>query len=409
MRSRAAAAVVVVSAVLGGLAGSLVTALALRGEDEPSEPVTVATPPSPPAPARVPARLELATTAEPLPGNGFDPAQIYARRSAGVVTVYAVFPGHAETGGAAQGSGFVVSRQGFILTNAHVITDIAEAESPRSARAASTVYVEFHDGDRVPAKVAGWDPFDDVGVLRVDPRAHALSPVPLGDSSRVVVGEPVAAIGSPFGEQGSLAVGVVSAVGRSIPGATSNYPLVDAIQTDAPINRGNSGGPLFDARGRVIGVNAQIRSSSGDAEGVGFAVPINAAKRSLADVVQRGRVAYAYAGVTANDVTPAVARRLGLRVQRGALIEDVKEGPARRAGLRGGRTSVRVNGREYRAGGDVVVAIDGRAVRSGDDLVRIVSGELRPGDVAVFTVVRDNARLALRVRLDERPLVPAAE
>src|SRR5204863_5563932 len=157
--------------------------------------------------------------------------------------------------------------------------------------------------DRVPARIVGWDIFDDVALIRVDPQDHSLAPVPLGDSSAVAVGEPVAAIGSPFGQADSLGVGVVAATHRSIESLTSKYNLVDAIQTDAPINHGNSGGPLFDARGRVIGINAQIRSDSGNAEGVGFAVPINSAKRSMEQLIGHGSVSYAYIGVVTTDLT----------------------------------------------------------------------------------------------------------
>ena len=169
-------------------------------------------------------------------------------------------------------------------------------------------------------------------MIKVDPSAHALAPVPLGDSAAVVVGEPVAAIGSPFGNENSLAVGVVSAVHRSIESLTSTYNLVDAIQTDAPINHGNSGGPLFDARGRVIGINAQIRSASGQAEGVGFAVPINSAKRSMQQLIANGSVAYAFVGVETTDLTPALARRFGYAVQRGAVVTNIVRRQPGRAG-----------------------------------------------------------------------------
>ena len=188
-------------------------------------------------------------------GNRFDPAAIYARRAPGVVTLYADLGADGES----QGSGFVVDAKGTILTNAHVITNVAAVGSG-GVRGAEKLYAEFRDGDRVPATIVGWDLFSDVGVVRVDPDDHALAPVPLGDVATVVVGTPVAAIGSPFGEQSSLSVGVVSATDRTIDSLTSGYSVSDAIQIDAPINRGNSGGPLFDARGRVIGINAQIRS-----------------------------------------------------------------------------------------------------------------------------------------------------
>ena len=187
------------------------------------------------------------------------------------------------------------------------------------------------------AKIVGHDPFTDVAVVKVDPKTHALDPVPLGDSSNVVVGAPVAAIGSPFGNETSLTVGVVSATGRSIASLTSRYNVIDAIQIDAPINRGNSGGPLFDARGRVIGVNAQIRSESGVNEGVGFAIPINAARRSLDQLVEDGEVDYAYVGVTTSDLTPSLAKRFGFTVQRGAVVSRIEpNSPASRAGLKGG-------------------------------------------------------------------------
>jgi S1-C subfamily serine protease len=256
----------------------------------------------------------------------------------------------------------------------------------------------------------GWDLFDDVAVLRVDPKAHALEPVPLGDSSRVVVGEPVAAMGSPFGNENSLAVGIVSATQRSINSITSDYTVTDAIQTDAPITHGNSGGPLFDARGRVIGINAQIRSESGQAEGVGFAIPINAAKRSFEQLVQNGRVAYAYVGVNAEDLTPSIARKFDLPVERGALVACVVDGsPGDKAGLRGGRERKELNGVQLRLGGDVVVRIGNTGVESADDFVRVVSEGLVPGQVVRFTVVRGEDRRVVSVRLGERPARPGRE
>ena len=176
---------------------------------------------------------------------------------------------------------------------------------------ARNVYVGFKDRDRVQAKLIGWDVYDDVALLKVDPSAHPLAPVPLGDSSLVRAGDPVAAMGSPFGNEDSITTGVVSAIRRSIASLTSIYKVVDAIQIDAPITHGNSGGPLFDARGRVIGINAQIRTETGGAEGVGFAIPINAARRSMTQLAATGRVVYAYLGVTTEDLTPTLARHLG--------------------------------------------------------------------------------------------------
>jgi S1-C subfamily serine protease len=228
--------------------------------------------------------------------------------------------------------------------------------------------------------------------------------VPLGHSATVVVGTPVAAIGSPFGEQSSLSVGVVSATDRTIDSLTSGYSVADAIQIDAPINRGNSGGPLFDARGRVIGINAQIRSTSGNAEGVGFAIPIDTAKRALDQLLRTGKVAYAYVGVTTQDVTPGLAKKFGLDSPHGALIAKVEPGtPASRAGLHGGTHTVDYNGREVSLGGDVIVGIDGMRVAGADDVSRAVA-RLAAGQQVTFTVLRGGTdRRAVKVTLAERP------
>src|SRR5436190_6746341 len=333
----------VLCALLGGAAAlGLGRAAGLIGGST-TETVVVRQPPA--AAAAPAARLTAPVPAAAVPG--FSAARIFAERSPGVVTVFAYFGGVG-----AQGSGFVVSRDGTILTNAHVITNAGATAPGAKVKAASEVYVEFGDHDRVPASIVGWDVFDDVGVIHVQPGGHRLNPLPLGRSADVVVGAPVAAIGSPLGNEDSLGVGVVSAVGRSIAALTApHFQLVDAIQTDAPITHGSSGGPLLDARGRVIGINAQIRSESGGSSGIGFAVPIDAARRSLQELRARGRVDYAYAGVTTESLTPSLARRLGLRATRGALIDRVTPGgPAARAGLRGGSHQIDFDGESVTAG-----------------------------------------------------------
>jgi 2-alkenal reductase len=355
------------------------------------------------APAALPASAR--STAKPLVGEGFEPAQIYARRSPGVVTIFAIFGDADNPTEEAQGSGFVISPKGYILTNSHVITN---AGSGGPVRPADHLYVEFSDLDRVAAEVVGWDVYDDVGLIRVDPSDHHLTPMPLGDSSKVVVGEPVAAIGSPLGNENSLAVGVVSAVHRSIEALTvDRYSLTDAIQIDAPITHGNSGGPLFDARGRVIGINAQIRSQNGTGNdsGVGFAVPIDSAKRSVTQLIEKGQVDYAYVGVKTENVTPAIAHALGLKADYGALVVEVVRdppSPAARAGLREGSGDRSVLGLQVPEGADLIVGINGHPVRDADDVVRIVSTQLKPGEVATFNVLRGGQRKTIAVRLGSR-------
>ena len=350
------------------------------------------------------APLAVRGSLKPLLGNGFDPARIYAARAAGVVTVFAYFSSRPSA--SSQGSGFVVSPTGYVLTNSHVITDAGEAAPGQPARAASRLYVEFSDHDRVRARVVGWDIFDDVGLLKLDPGAHPLRPVPLGDSDRVGVGNPVAAIGSPLGNENSLAVGVVSAR-RRIDSLTSQYSIVDALQTDAPITHGNSGGPLFDARGRVVGINAQIDTQSGGNDAsVGFAIPIDAAKRSMDQLVASGRVAYGYAGVETEELTPSLARHFGFPVLRGAVVTSVGLGtPAERAGLRGGTRTVIFGDLSFRLGGDLVVAVDREPIRNGDDVVRAISTRL-PGQTVTLTVYRSGRRRTIPVRLGARPVNP---
>jgi 2-alkenal reductase len=393
MRPTAAAGIAVVSALLGGLVAlGLAQATDVFGDS--TETLVVETTPST-------AGAQSGAAGKARLTRTFDPAGIYARSSPGVVTIFALFePGEGADEHAAQGSGFVVSRQGHVLTSAHVITRRADGVLDPATR----LFVEFNDRDRVPAKLVGFDPYDDVGVIQVDPDVHPLHPLPLGDSDRVVIGEPVAAIGSPFGNVDSLAVGVVSATGRSIDSLSEAFSVVDAIQTDASITFGNSGGPLIDGAGRVIGINAQIRSDSGDADGVGFAVPINLATRSMRQLIGSGRVSYPYVGITSDDVTPSLARRLGYRVRRGALVARVLSGgPAARAGLRGGNRRVEVDGRLVTRGGDVITAIGGRPVLSKDDVARLLIGRYEPGDTVSFTILRDNRRMSVRVRLGERP------
>ena len=402
MRVGQLAAVVLVAAVLGG-GSALAIGKGAGWFGDKTKTVVVNANTSTTAPA-LPANAT--SNVAPLPGKGFSPTRIFQQRSPGVVTIFAYFGDpSSEATEISQGSGFVISDKGYVLTNSHVITNAGEGAAVKPA---DHLYVEFSDGDRAEAKIVGWDLYDDVGLLHLVSADHKLTPVPLGESKSVQVGEPVAAIGSPLGNENSLAVGVVSAIHRSIDAITvQTYKVVDAIQTDAPITHGNSGGPLLDARGRVIGINAQIRSQSGNGNdsGVGFAIPIDAAKRSVQQLLAKGRVTYAYVGIETDDMTPSLARALHYGVDHGALVIDVKSGsPAEHAGLRGGNSEVDVLGiQNLVTGGDVITAINGTPVDHADDVVRIVS-TLQPKDVAVFTVVRNGERRKLAVTLAERQL-----
>ena len=341
-----------------------------------------------------------------LPGGRFDPQAIYRRSAPGVVTVISEFAGGSANPLAPQGaqaglgSGFVVSAAGEIATNAHVVTS-GEGASIRRAR---HVYVQFSDDNQVPATIVGADPNSDVGLIRVNPAGLTLRPLPLGSSAGLVVGAPVAAIGSPFGEPESLSVGVVSGLDRTIDSLT-NFQIAGAIQTDAAINRGNSGGPLVNAQGQVIGINSQIQSTGGGGEGVGFAVPIDTVKHSLAELRRHGKVAYAYLGVSTVAVFPQLARRIGLPVDHGALVQDLTSGgPAASAGIRAGDRTLRFQARQYSIGGDLIVKAGGRTLSGGqDDLGRAIAG-YRPGQEVELELYRDGQRRTVRVKLGERPL-----
>jgi S1-C subfamily serine protease len=354
------------------------------------------------APARTTTRVEVVRGLEK--GGSFDPQAIYKEEAPGVVTVVSLFGAESlsdlgdSSGGV--GSGFVLSGDGEIATNAHVVTT-GEVPNLREAR---KVFVEFADGNQVEATVRGYDPEADIALLKVDPEGLTLRPLPLGDSEKVDVGTPVAAIGSPFSEKQSLSVGVVSAVDRSISGLTA-FQIAGAIQTDAAINPGNSGGPLVDDDGEVIGINQQIKTSSGGGEGVGFAVPVDVARRSLEQLREKGEVSYAFLGVETVPIYPQLRERFDLPVGEGAWVQDAADGgPAAKAGLRGGgprQTTFQV--RPYRTGGDIITAIGERPIDDPDDLSRAVA-LLDPGSTVTVEAWRGGERRELKVKLGERPL-----
>jgi S1-C subfamily serine protease len=327
--------------------------------------------------------------------EGFDAAKVYREAAPGVVTIRSILDA-----GAAEGSGFVLDTDGRIVTNAHVVTD-GEGEDRKEAKA---VFVEFPDRNVVPARIVGFDPFADVALLEVEPDGFDLHPLKLGDDHELDVGQPVAAIGSPFGEQQSLSVGIVSATGRSVKSLTQ-FEIADAIQTDASINPGNSGGPLLDAAARVIGINQQIETNSGANDGVGFAVPISTVRSSLEQLEQDGSAEYAYIGISSQPLYPQLAAKLGLDANHGALLaEVVPDGPADKAGLQGGDEKLRFQGIPYDVGGDTILAVNGNEIVQPDDLARYISFS-KPGKQVTVDVLHDDGdREEIEVTLGERPV-----
>jgi S1-C subfamily serine protease len=340
----------------------------------------------------------------PPAGNGkaFDARSIYKAEAPGVVTLFALGRGEAV------GSGFLVDGQGHIATNAHVITS-------DSGTKAKEVFAQFADGNRLPAKIVGADPDSDVGLVKVDPSelqppGTKIAPLPLGSTSRLRVGDPVAAIGSPFGEQQSLSVGVVSALNRDIQSLT-NFAIGNAIQTDAAINHGNSGGPLLDSAGQVIGINSQIRSTGGGGEGVGFAIPVETVKRSITQLRDEGHVDYAYVGISTVSLFPQLAKRLGIsRAFTGALVDSVRPGgPGDRAGIRGAKDHIGFEGLPgIPVGGDVIVGVDGRKLTEAQDVSDLIANH-QPGDTVPLQVIRDNKPVTVKVTLGKRPEQPGAD
>jgi S1-C subfamily serine protease len=360
-----------------------------------------------PAGSSEPARtVERVTTVEVVRGAGdatpgFDPAAIYARDSPGVVTVFSVLGGSdalGGQGGQGVGSGFVLDGAGEVATNAHVVTD----GTGSAIHKAEEVYVAFADGNEVSARIVGFDANADVALLKIDPAGLKLRPLRLGTAQDLRVGSPVAAIGSPFGEPQSLSVGVVSAIDRSIKSLTG-FEIAGAIQTDAAINRGNSGGPLVNGAGEVLGINSQIQTTSGGGEGVGYAIPVDTVRRTLARLRQDGSVQYAYLGVATVRIYPQLARRFKLPVTKGAWVQEVVSGgPADEAGLRGGSDPVRFQARAIADGGDIVTAVDGRELKD-EAALAVELLRYKPGDAVVLRVYRDGTPRDVKVTLGSRP------
>jgi putative serine protease PepD len=331
-------------------------------------------------------------TSEPAAdSSALTPGQIYRQAYKGVVEITVSTPQQTPTGkqeAQAQGSGFVIDSDGHIVTNDHVVEN------------ADSVSVRFWNGDTYNASVVGTDPSTDLGVIKVDAPSSILHPVSLGDSSSVQVGDPVVAIGSPFGLEETVTSGIVSALHRQIQ-ALNQFTINDTIQTDAAINHGNSGGPLFNAAGQVIGVNSQIAGDTGANVGIGFAIPSDTVSSIADTLISSGKVEHAYLGVSVQEIPATVAHDLGLTP--GVEITDVRSGtPAQKAGLKGATGKKMVQGTQYATGGDVITAIDGQEAKTSEG-VQLAIDAHHPGDTIEITYWRKGETKTVSVKLATRP------
>ncbi|MGB9627431.1 MAG: S1C family serine protease, partial [Thermodesulfobacteriota bacterium] len=288
------------------------------------------------------------------------------------------------------GSGSIIDLKGHILTNHHVVANAQKLE------------VTLADGSKWPAKLVGSDPDNDLAVIKIEAPREKLKVIPMGDSKNLRIGQKVLAIGNPFGLERTLTTGVISSLGRTIR-SEGGYLIEDVIQTDAAINPGNSGGPLLNSEGEIIGVNSAIVSPSGGSVGIGFAIPVNTAKRVIPELIAKGYVTYPWIGATIQPLLPEVAKYLKLKIERGAMIaEVVKGGPADKAGLKGGNQRIQVGNIIVIAGGDIVVKADQNEVKTHDDLIRYIR-EKRPGNSILLKVYRKGNFIDVNVILGERP------
>lgn len=329
---------------------------------------------------------------------------IYLRANPSVVNIEIVSSYHSTTDIVnSSGSGFVYDADGHIVTNAHVVRDADE------------ILVTFSDGHVLNAELVAVDDYSDLAVIRVDPARAPLVPVLLGDSNQLQVGQRVIAIGNPFGLDGSMTVGIVSALGRSLPSARLLDPAYDQysnpsiIQVDAAVNPGNSGGPLLDSYGQVIGINTAIRTENGGFQGIAFAVPVNTMKRIVPQLIEEGSVQYSWLGITSpasegGYSVAALADELDFPVRNGILISEVTPGsPAARAGLRAGTQTTTVRGMPIPVDSDIIVAVNGQMIRDIDSLVAYLVENTSPGDTITLTIVRAGQTLDLDVTLGARP------
>jgi len=314
--------------------------------------------------------------------------EIFEKAEPGVVRVNVQ---KTEDNGGGIGSGFVFDKKGHIITNAHVIKD------------ATKVVVTFLDGRSYNAEIIGIDEYTDIAVIKVNADLASLEPVSLGDSSNLKVGEPIAAIGNPFGLSGSMTSGIVSQVGRLLP-TDNQYSIPDVIQTDAAINPGNSGGPLLNMMGGVIGINTAIQSTTGSNTGVGFAIPSQTVAKIVPTLIEEGEYKHPWIGISGRDIDPDMAKVMELKDAVGFLVITViEDSPASKAGLIGSEKTVSVEGVDYVVGGDIILAVDGIDVRKIDDILIHLQRAKAIGDKMVLEVLRDNRTTNITIILQERP------
>jgi len=356
--------------------------------DQPAEAGTAVTPVAPDTrvlPVPTPG-LEL-----PLPDLPGSLSELYGAVNPGVVNIQ-VFVTRGAVSGQGAGSGFVLDEEGHIVTNNHVVAD------------ATAVTAVFYNGIEGEAEIVGTDEYSDLAIICVDPLPEGVNPLPVGDSEEVMVGEWVVAIGNPFSLGGSMSLGIVSAIGRSIPSGVTRFGIPQAIQTDAAINPGNSGGPLLNLAGEIIGVNAQIASAgAGQSAGVGFAIPSNIVRRVVPELIANGAYEWPWLGVEGASLNLIFQQANDLETQQGAYIISVTPGgPADQAGLQGSSGTRQVDGLDVPVGGDVVIAADGERILDFDDLLTVIASR-SPGDTLELTIIRDGSEHQISVTLEPRP------
>lgn len=318
--------------------------------------------------------------------------EIFEKSESGVVRINVKRPDNDPRGPGGIGSGFVYDKNGHIITNEHVVQN------------AEKLVVTFLDGRSFRANVVGKDLYTDLAVIKVNASSDALFPLSVGDSSKLKVGEQIAAIGNPFGLSGSMTSGIVSQLGRLLPSQDRGFQIPDIIQTDAAINPGNSGGPLLNMRGEVIGINTAIQSESGEFAGVGFAIPSRTVQKIVPTLIETGVYHHPWVGISGRDIDPDLAQILNLRDARGFLVINVlDDSPAQKAGMRGTTEIKEVDGVRYQVGGDIILAVDGKIVRKIDDILIHLQREKSVGDQMVLQILRDGKATDIVITLEERP------